>query len=278
MNKLALAGAALIAATSLTSHAAEIGDDVHANDFHWMQLNLMHTIDQKPHDIDQGYKDTYLEFEFGGRSGYFDFYGYVDVFDITNSESSSKHETGGMFMKFAPRLSLDAVTGKDLSFGPVQELYIANLNNFGQQQQEHFIGLGADVALPWFGKVGMNLYSRYSVKNFGNEDEGSFNGFQFSANWFKPVYFFDNGSFISYQGYWDHMFAANGYSSQANRTTSGGQTYHGIYWHSDRFAAGYGLKSFYDTYGMRDGFAAYPGGSPLETTGFGHYFSITYKI
>ncbi|WP_412841915.1 outer membrane protein OmpK, partial [Aeromonas dhakensis] len=28
------------------------------------------------------YNDTYFEMEFGGRSGLFDLYGYVDVFDI----------------------------------------------------------------------------------------------------------------------------------------------------------------------------------------------------
>ena len=278
MKNLGLVSALLIAASSLSANAAEVKEDVHAGDYKWLQFNLMQTIDQKPHNIDEGYKDTYLEMEFGGRSGYFDFYGYVDVFDITNSSSSTKHETGDMLKKFTPRLSLDAVTGKDLSFGPVQEIYIANLNNFGEEQQEHFLGLGSDVNVPWLGKMGMNLYARYSAKNFGNDDEGSWNGYQFSTNWFKPVYFFENDSFISYQGYWDHMFGANGYSDQSNRTTSGGQTFHGIYWHSDRFAVGYGLKYFYDTYGMRDNAELYPGGPIQETTGFGHYFSVTYKI
>jgi nucleoside-specific channel-forming protein len=51
-------------------------------------------------------------------------------------------------MKFAPRMSLDALTGKDLSFGPVQEVYIASLNNIGDNQMENMIGLGADVQVP----------------------------------------------------------------------------------------------------------------------------------
>ena len=65
--------------------------------------------------------------EFGGRSGLFDLYGYVDVFDIFGSYSDDKHNGDNMFMKFAPRMSLDALTGADLSFGPVQELYIATV-------------------------------------------------------------------------------------------------------------------------------------------------------
>ena len=32
-----------------------------------------------------------------------------------------------MFIKLAPRFSLDAITGSDLSFGPVQEVYLATL-------------------------------------------------------------------------------------------------------------------------------------------------------
>ncbi|WP_432452767.1 outer membrane protein OmpK [Agarivorans sp. QJM3NY_29] len=271
MKKFGLIAATLLAAASFSANAAEVQDDVHANDYKWMQFNLMHTIDQKPHDIDGSYKDTYLEMEFGGRSGLWDVYGYVDVFDITDSNTSNQHQNGGLFMKFAPRLSLDALTGKDLSFGPVQELYIATLNNFGSNQQEHFIGLGSDVNVPWLGKTGMNLYARYSAKNFGNEDEGSFNGYQFSMNWFKPLYFFDNKSFISYQGYWDHLFGASDYSDQFGRSTSGGNLFQGIYWHSDRFAVGYGLKYFYDVYGIEDG-------GFNDSTGFGHYFSVTYKI
>ncbi|WP_413766736.1 outer membrane protein OmpK, partial [Vibrio vulnificus] len=66
----------------------------------------------------------YLEMEFGGRSGIFDLYGYVDVFDLSNDPGSDKDGAEKIFMKFAPRMSLDAVTGKDLSFGPVQELYV----------------------------------------------------------------------------------------------------------------------------------------------------------
>ena len=30
---------------------------------------------------------------------------------------------------------------------------------------ENAIGLGADVQVPWFGKVGMNLYARHSTEN-----------------------------------------------------------------------------------------------------------------
>ncbi|WP_462053467.1 outer membrane protein OmpK, partial [Vibrio cholerae] len=118
----------LLAATSAPVLAADYSDgDIHKNDYKWMQFNLMGAFDELPgkssHD--------YLEMEFGGRSGIFDLYGYVDVFNLTSDKGSDKNGKEKIFMKFAPRMSLDALTGKDLSFGPVQELYVATLMEWG---------------------------------------------------------------------------------------------------------------------------------------------------
>ncbi|KUE79796.1 hypothetical protein ATO46_17895 [Aeromonas schubertii] len=268
-----LIAAGLLAAAATPAFAADYSGDIHKNDYKWMQFNVMHTIGQLPSG-DHDYNDTYLEMEFGGRSGLFDLYGYVDVFDIFDNRHSEKHGYGdgkNIFMKFAPRLSLDALTGKDLSFGPVQELYIASLNNVDDTMMENQIGLGADVMVPWFGKVGMNLYARHATESkYFQEEEGTWNGYQFSMNWFKPFYTFSNGSFISYQGYLDYLFGADTYG-RADRNATGVATFHGLYWHSDRYAVGYGLKYFNDVYGVNnsDGF---------KSTGFGHYFSVTYKF
>ncbi|MFE8726941.1 nucleoside-specific channel-forming Tsx family protein [Aeromonas hydrophila] len=265
-----LIAAGLLAAAATPAFAADYSGDIHKNDYKWMQFNLMHTIDQMPYS-GSGYNDTYFEMEFGGRSGMFDLYGYVDVFDIFNTNKSDKHDGQNIFMKFAPRLSLDALTGKDLSFGPVQELYIASLSNVSDNQFDTMIGLGSDVMVPWFGKVGMNLYARHSLQNdFFKAEEGHWNGYQFSMNWFKPFYTFSNGSFIAYQGYLDHLFGADTYDV-ASQSTDGTAMFNGLYWHSDRYAVGYGLKYFNDVYGIQnsDGF---------KSTGFGHYFSVTYKF
>lgn len=191
----------LLAATSAPVMAADYSDgDIHKNDYKFLQFNLMGAFDEKPGNSNH----DYLEMEFGGRSGIFDLYGYVDVFNLLSNPSSDKADADAkIFMKFAPRMSLDALTKKDLSFGPVQELYIASeitwdgvttnpdKGTFGVNQQK--IGIGSDIMVPWFGKMGLNLYGNYdsNVKDW--------NGFQVSTNWFKPFYFFENGSFISYQ-------------------------------------------------------------------------------
>ena len=54
-------------------------------------------------------------------------------------------------------------------------------------------------------------------------------------------------------------------------------TFHGIYWHSDRYAVGYGLKYFMDAYGTKDGSTAFDG-TAWKSSGFSHYFSVTYKF
>ncbi|MBF4371112.1 hypothetical protein EAY04_24300, partial [Vibrio anguillarum] len=152
------------------------------------QFNLMAALNEKgPYESSH----DYLEMEFGGRSGIFDLYGYVDVFNLLSDKSSDKNNKDKIFMKIAPRMSLDAATGKDLSFGPVQELYVASVLEWDGGQNgvnTQKIGLGSDINVPWFGKMGLNLYGTYDS---GKKD---WNGFQISTNWFKPFYFFENGS------------------------------------------------------------------------------------
>ncbi|ASI95658.1 outer membrane protein OmpK [Vibrio rotiferianus] len=254
----------LLAATSAPVMAADYSDgDIHKNDYKWMQFNLMGAFDELPGESSH----DYLEMEFGGRSGIFDLYGYVDVFNLASDKGSDKAGAEKIFMKFAPRMSLDGLTGKDLSFGPVQELYVATLMEWGGNSgvNNQKIGLGSDVMVPWLGKIGLNLYGNYE----GNNKD--WNGFQISTNWFKPFYFFENGSFISYQGYIDYQFGMND-DNKALNTTNGGAMFNGIYWHSDRFAVGYGLKGYKDVYGLKDG------GWAGKTTGFGHYVAVTYKF
>ncbi|AQP35485.1 MULTISPECIES: outer membrane protein OmpK [Vibrio] len=253
----------LMAATSAPVMAADYSDgDIHKNDYKWMQFNLMAAIDELPGESSH----DYLEMEFGGRSGIFDLYGYVDIFNLLSNPSSDKEGAEKIFMKFAPRMSLDALTGKDLSFGPVQELYVSTLMEWGGNSgvNTQKVGLGSDVNVPWLGKVGLNLYGTY------DSNKKDWNGFQISTNWFKPFYFFENGSFISYQGYIDYQFGmetGKGYATSSD----GGAMFNGIYWHSDRFAVGYGLKGYKDIYGIKDT-------DGFKSTGFGHYLAVTYKF
>ncbi|OBT06561.1 hypothetical protein A9264_08275 [Vibrio sp. UCD-FRSSP16_10] len=259
----------LLAATSAPVIAADYTDgDIHKNDYKWMQFNLMGAFNEKGAGAESSH--DYLEMEFGGRSGVFDLYGYVDVFNLLSSPSSDKDGQEKTYMKFAPRVSLDALTHNDLSFGPVQELYVATLfewgGNSGVNNQK--VGLGSDVMVPWLGKIGLNLYGTY------DSNLKDWNGYQISTNWFKPFYFFDNGSFISYQGYIDYQF---GMKEKYSSASNGGAMFNGIYWHSDHYAVGYGLKLYHDVYGFKDGETT-SWGAVSESSGIGHYVSVTYKF
>ncbi len=287
-----LLSSTVFAIFSSSTVAADYSDGLHKNDYKWMQFNIMYSINEKP-SITDNLDHDYLELEFGGRSGIVDLYGYVDVFNLANTDSSDSDKTDGaskIFMKLSPRFSLDAMTGKDLSFGPVQEVYIATLFNWGGggitgsrfndvvggpavsiggDINNSFWGVGSDVMVPWFGKVGMNLYGLYDL------NIKDWNGYQFSMNWFKPFVTFDDNSFIAYQGYVDYQFAAD-----ANdvifvpTTTQGGVMFNGIYWHSDRYSFGYGMKIYNDVYTVKDG----AGELELESTGYSHYFAAIYKF
>ncbi len=266
MRKTLLA-MSLLAATAAPVMAADYSDGIHANDYSWMQFNLMGAINEK--GASESTHD-YMEMEFGGRSGIFDLYGYVDVFNLTSDSNSDKDGEEKIFMKFAPRVSLDAMTGKDLSFGAVKELYIATELTWGGNSavNQQKIGLGSDVEVPFLGQIGLNLYGTYDSNN------KDWNGFQVSTNWFKPFHFFDNGSFISYQGYIDYQF---GMKDEYVTSSNGGAMFNGIYWHSERFAVGYGLKLYKDVYGFEDS-APLPWGPEAESSGAGHYVAVTYKF
>ncbi len=242
-----------------------------AADSKWFQFNLMRSEEAK---IPYGAQDdNYLEMEFGGRSGALDLYGYVDIFDIFDQKKDDRHDGDNMFIKLNPRLSLNTLFDKDLSFGPVQEIYVAALANIGDRSLfESYYGLGSDVSVPWFGKMGLNLYARHVRENYGAKNEGKFDGYMASTNWFKPIFEFQNSTFVSYQGYLDYKFAANEISDDGTHSSSSMEWFHGFYFHTKSYAAGYGLKYFYNMALVKDGSA---GG---ETSGFGHYFALTYKF
>ncbi|WP_409477136.1 outer membrane protein OmpK [Pseudobdellovibrio sp. HCB154] len=253
------------------SFSADYSDNIHKNDFKWFQFNLLHSVNNKLPFNNQN--DTFFEMEFGGRSGILDIYGFLDVLDIFDTTKSDLHNKDNLFFKFAPKISLDAATGHDLSIGPITEWYIATQTNVGDRSLfEHFIGLGADVQVPWFGKVSPKLMARYVRENFGAANERKFDGYLLSITWFKPFYVIDDKSFVTYQGFFDYTFAADKISDDLDRTSSSLAWYNGLYWHSERYAAGYGLKIYKDMGLFKDG------GIAGETSGVGHYFVLTYKF
>ena len=224
-RNLILSACTLLSSTTFNVMAADYSDDIHKNDYKWGQFNLMYALNEKPQADGNNNGHNYLELEFGGRSGVIDLYGYVDIFNITGNDHSDKAGQDKMFIKLNPRFSLDGMTGKDLSFGPVQELYFATLFEIGGGGAEYLVdvnntpddtsddekvggnntngykfGLGSDIKVPWLGKMGLNVYGVYDMNAKG------WNGAQLSINWFTPFHTFENNSFMAFQGYADWQF------------------------------------------------------------------------
>ncbi|MGL5125600.1 MAG: outer membrane protein OmpK, partial [Fusobacteriaceae bacterium] len=124
--------------------------------------------------------------------------------------------------------------------------------------------------------MGLNAYALYIAEDFGSSREKSWNGYLVKNNWFKPFYFFDNGTFLSYQGYMAYQF--NTGLTDSFRSNSEFQWYNGLYWHTSDFALGYGLKYTKDMIAAKDGETIPWNNEKIESTGFSNFFAVTYKF
>lgn len=251
---------------------------------HWQALHLYKGIDQRggPYAFD----DTYMEFEFGGREDWLDYYGYIDFLDVLNDSDSDKHGKDNYFVDIEPRISLDYLFDKDFSYGRIQELYLAfdfyyNDTAPGSDKglKVVWMGLGSDVDLPWLGKSGVNFYTRFVEENFGASNEHSFDGYVAHINWFKPLHFFTNSRFLTFQGYLDYEFGSdldNNSFEQTYRTSDSLQAYLGLWLHDKKWAVGYALKVYRNMTQWKDGQNF--NNRQTDTTGVGQYINIAYKF
>jgi len=286
MKKLLL-GLALLA-TGLVANAEDYSEDIRKNDGKFFNINLMHGQGQK--NPFGGADNTYLEMEFGGRSGVLDLYGYVDILNITGDTKNDTYNGDNFFAELKPRLSIDGMTGKDLSIGPIKEWYVAGYLKAGDNSSvcaadfpvgqgglfHTGIGIGTDLELPWFGKTGLNLLAIHKSGDYGSNADGEWDGYSLQWNFFKPFYNFENGSFIAYQGYITYDFGMNKVHEDDGRSDYSFQWFNGIYYHYESIAVGYGLKVFKNMANHQDGYNY--GGGIQDTTGVGHYFDVTYKF
>ena len=248
----------------------------------WETLHLYHGENQRggPYAFD----DTYVEFEFGGRYEWLDLYGYIDFIDALNSSNSDKHGSNNFFVDIEPRISIDYLLNQDLSYGALKELFFAFDIYYADESNGNglkilWMGLGSDIDIPWLGKSGVNLYTRYVEENYGASNENSFDGYVAHINWFKPLYNFSETRFVSFQGYLDYEFGSdldNNSFERNYRTSDSLQSYLGLWYHEKKWAAGYGLKAYKDMTQWKEGEVL--NDKKTDTTGFAHYFNIAYKF
>ncbi len=266
-----------------------------ASNFRFTNLSLYHALDQKGIGGDAK-DDTYFEIEFGGRSGILVYYGYVDFVNVFGAKNNSflteRKDDDNFFIKLAPKLSMNALLKKDLSLGPVKEWFISSNFILGDNALwQDLIGVGADVDVPWLGRTSLNFYARYLQEDFGSTAESEWDGFQISANWYKPFVKFKNGNSLTYQGYFDYVFDANKITkgnaidekkvqegeSFAKRSTTNFQTYQGVWYNRKKIKVGYGMKLYYNMNNFEDGGYNMAYGEN-DSSGIAHYFNVSYQF
>ena len=250
----------------------------------WANLHLYNGTNQRggPYSFD----DTYMELEFGGRYEWLDLYGYIDFLDILNSSSSDKHAQDNFFVDIEPRISIDYLLNKDLSYGALKELYFAFDIYYADVPPNAtdglkivWMGLGSDIEMPFLGTTGVNFYTRYIEENYSASNENSFDGYVAHINWFKPLYNFSENRFISFQGYADNEFGSdldNNDFEKTYRTSDSLQSYLGFWLHDKKWALGYGLKAYKDMTQWKDGEIL--NNKKVDTTGVAHYLNVAYKF
>ena len=77
-------------------------------------------------------------------------------FDVTDPDGPDTH----VYAEWSPRLSLSALTGAELNFGPVADILLAGNFEWGEQLNTRLFGLGARLQVPGFQMLQANAYWR----------------------------------------------------------------------------------------------------------------------
>ena len=92
---------------------------------------------------------------------------YGDVFFFNDHLWDDNHDQSNYF-EFSPRLSLGAVTGQKLEFGPIKDVLIATTWESNNQDGLNFdnilYGIGFDIAIPKFQFAQLNFYRASNEK------------------------------------------------------------------------------------------------------------------
>ncbi|PTB18794.1 nucleoside-specific channel-forming protein Tsx [Trinickia symbiotica] len=161
--------------------------------------------------------DVYAEYEYWGRKGPFDLYGYVDVprtFGVGNSHDGGYTNKGSpLFTEQEPRISIDHLVGRSLAIGPVKEWYVAfdwiydQGHNTAGRQNTLYAGLGTDLAAPGKMFLSANFYARRQFENYGAPNANSFDGFRFQMKYGYPLGTYWGGN-LSYFGFFNYDFGS----------------------------------------------------------------------
>ncbi|MGN5534061.1 outer membrane protein OmpK [Acinetobacter sp. Lyrl_1] len=116
-------------------------------------------------------EQTTITAEYAAGLKYGDFFAFADR---TNNDLSG-NET---YFEVAPRLSLGAVSGQKLAFGPIKDVLIATTWEGGEGFNNYLYGIGFALDIPYTQYANVNFYK---VENDDQEDD-----YQMTINYAVP--------------------------------------------------------------------------------------------
>lgn len=109
---------------------------------------------------------------------YGDFYGFVD-YAVADKRFKTQDKSSDIYFELSPRISFSKLSGEDLSFLFVKDIYMAGQYNRQVHKYSDFkawlYGVGADFDIKGFDVFCVNLYKK--EQNFGSDT------YQLSANY-----------------------------------------------------------------------------------------------
>lgn len=178
-----------------------------------------------PQEVD----DVYFEYEFWGRKGPLEVYGYIDIpksLGIGNAADKGIWNDGSpLFMEVEPRLSINHMTGAALRLGPFKEFYVSSNYVFdwghkgAQRQNTLFLGLGTDVDTHSQLALSLNIYGRYQWQNYGASNEYGWDGYRLKIKYFYPIAPLWGGS-LKWIGFANYDFGSDLGSRSHDRTNN----------------------------------------------------------
>lgn len=82
--------------------------------------------------------------------------------DIMNGEKLNGTKTE-LYSEISPRLSIDKLSGTNLSVGFIKEFFLATQLNAGNNYIAYLGGFGVDLDIPWFVYFSLNAYYKYET-------------------------------------------------------------------------------------------------------------------
>ncbi|RKQ97227.1 nucleoside-specific channel-forming protein [Kushneria sinocarnis] len=239
-----------------------------------------------PQQID----DVYLEYEFFGRKGPLDLYGYIDLpkfFDIGNRADSGIFDNGSpVFAEIKPRLSFNKLTGRDLGLGPISEWYLAFNwifdwgHNTENRQNTLYAGLGTDIDTGTPVDVSFNFYGARQWENYGAENEHSWDGYRAQLEYSYPIADFDNGASLFYSGFTNYDFGSDLGDDDPTRTNEEIVATNAFVYSFTHLRFLAVARYFHNGGQWNDGSELNFGEGPftVRSTGWGYYFGVGWQF